>query len=93
MEATVTKHEKPAARGLRQLSPALGTEVSGIDLRDPIDDALGHRLLDAWHQHLVILLRDQTLDEDAQVRFAETFGLPAKAPPAAPSASSIPRSC
>jgi taurine dioxygenase len=35
-------------------------------------------MLDAWHRHLVILLRNQTLDEDAQVRFAETFGPPAK---------------
>jgi hypothetical protein len=26
----------------------------------------------------VILLRNQTLDEDTQVRFAETFGPPAK---------------
>ncbi len=35
-------------------------------------------MLDAWHAHLVILLRNQTLDEDAQVRFAEAFGAPAK---------------
>ena len=39
---------------------------------------LKQKLLDAWHQHLVILLRNQTLDEDAQVRFAETFGPPAQ---------------
>ncbi|HEY6255378.1 MAG TPA: TauD/TfdA family dioxygenase [Xanthobacteraceae bacterium] len=69
---------KPATFALRQLSPALGAKISGVDLRHPIDEALKHKLLDAWHQHLVILLRDQTLDEDAQVRFAETFGPPAK---------------
>jgi taurine dioxygenase len=63
---------------LRQLSPALGAEILGIDLRDPIEEALKQKFLDAWHQHLVILLRDQTLDEDAQVRFAETFGVLAK---------------
>ena len=40
--------------------------------------ALKQKLLDTWHEHLVILLRNQTLDEDAQVRFAETFGAPAK---------------
>jgi taurine dioxygenase len=63
---------------VRQLSPALGAEILGVDLRDPIDDGLKQKFLDAWHQHLVILLRDQVLDEDAQVRFAETFGPPAK---------------
>jgi hypothetical protein len=31
MEATVTKHEKHTARGLRQLSPALGTEARAMD--------------------------------------------------------------
>jgi taurine dioxygenase len=63
---------------VRPLSPALGAEISGVDLRDPIDDALKQKLLDAWHGHLVILLRNQTLDEDSQVRFAEAFGAPAK---------------
>jgi taurine dioxygenase len=63
---------------VRPLSAALGAEIIGVDLRDPIDDALKQKLLDTWHRYLVILLRDQTLDEDAQVRFAETFGTPAK---------------
>ena len=62
---------------VRPLSPALGAEILGVDLRDPIDEALKQKFLDTWHQHLVILLRDQTLDEDAQVRFAEMFGPPA----------------
>jgi taurine dioxygenase len=63
---------------VRQLSPALGAEILGVDLRDPIDAALKQKFLDTWHEHLVILLRDQALDEDTQVRFAETFGPPAK---------------
>ncbi len=79
METTATPCEKkPATFTVRQLSPALGAEILGVDLRDPIDDALKQKFFDAWHQHLVILLRNQTLDEDAQVRFAETFGPPAK---------------
>jgi taurine dioxygenase len=40
--------------------------------------ALAAQLLDAWHQNLVILLRDQKLTEEDQVRFAECFGPPAK---------------
>jgi taurine dioxygenase len=77
MDATATQ-ARPATFALRPLSPALGAEISGIDLRDPIDAALKGKLLDVWHEHLVILLHDQVLDEDAQVRFAETFGPPAK---------------
>ncbi len=76
--ATIALQNKADSFALRPLSPALGAEILGIDLRDPIDDALKQKLLDAWHQHLVILLRDQVLDEDAQVRFAETFGTLAK---------------
>jgi taurine dioxygenase len=79
MEGTASiLHRKPAAFAVRQLSPALGAEILGVDLRDPIDDALKQKFLDAWHRHLVILVRNQTLDEDAEVRFAETFGTLAK---------------
>jgi taurine dioxygenase len=79
METSVTTpHKKSATFTVRQLSPALGAEIVGVDLRDPINYVLRQKFLDAWHQHLVILLRNQTLDEDAQVRFAETFGVPAK---------------
>jgi taurine dioxygenase len=73
-----TLHKKPAAFAVQQLSPALGTEILGVDLRDPISDSLKQKFLDTWHEHLVILLRNQRLDEDSQVRFAETFGAPAK---------------
>src|SRR3954451_4775577 len=79
METTAsTLEKKPSNVGVRQLSPALGAEIVGVDLRNPIGDDLKQKFLDVWHQHLVLLLRNQTLDEDAQVRFAEAFGTPAK---------------
>jgi taurine dioxygenase len=79
METTTsTLKENPSTVSVRQLSPALGAEIMGVDLRNPISDELKQKFLDVWHQYLVILLRNQTLDEDAQVRFAETFGTPAK---------------
>jgi taurine dioxygenase len=79
MEANAPTLQKTAGGfAVRPLSPALGAEISGVDLGDPIDGALKQKLLDAWHGHLVILLRNQTLDEDSQVRFAEAFGAPAK---------------
>ncbi len=58
----------------RPLSRALGAEIIGIDLREPVSDILFPRILDAWHQSLVVLFRDQHLTEDEQVRFAERFG-------------------
>ena len=63
---------------VRALSPAIGAEIMGVDLSQPIDDATKQKLLDIWHENLVILLRDQNLDEDSQVRFADAFGEPAK---------------
>jgi len=59
---------------VKPLSPALGAEISGIDLRDDIPDETFTAILSAWHQHLVILFRDQSLSEDEQIRFARRFG-------------------
>jgi taurine dioxygenase len=58
----------------RPLSPALGAELIGLDLSAPMSDELFESVRDAWHRHSVILLRDQHLTEDEQVRFAEHFG-------------------
>ncbi len=61
----------------RILSSALGAEIIGVNLCREIDEDLAARLLEAWHRSLVILLRDQHLSEEDQVRFAERFGPPA----------------
>jgi taurine dioxygenase len=71
---------RPASAGIsvRPLSAAIGAEIIGVDLREPLDDATFAQILSAWHKHLVILLRDQKLTEEDQVRFAERFGPPAR---------------
>ena len=61
----------------RPLSSALGTELIGLDLSAPMGNDLFDSVREAWHRHLVILIRDQHLTEDDQVRFAEKFGPPA----------------
>jgi len=78
LSATLDKQHQSRGMGVRSLSPALGAEIIGVDLREPLDDATFEQILAAWHQHLVILLRDQQLIEADQVRFAERFGPPAK---------------
>jgi alpha-ketoglutarate-dependent taurine dioxygenase len=82
METTVTAAGSNGSTSVefavRPLSPAIGAEILGVDLRQDIDDALAANILAAWHRHLVILLRGQSLTEEDQVRFAERFGPPAK---------------
>jgi len=59
---------------VKPLSPALGAEIVGVDLRDDMSADTFGQILDAWHEHLVILFRNQSLSEDDQIRFAERFG-------------------
>jgi taurine dioxygenase len=61
----------------RTLAPAIGAEIIGLDLSQPMDEPTFATVLDTWHRNNVILLRDQHLTEDEQVRFGERFGPPA----------------
>ena len=60
---------------VKPLSPVLGAEISGVDLRQNLSPETVAAIVAAWHQHLVILFRDQTLSEEDQMRFAEHFGV------------------
>jgi len=62
----------------RPLSAALGLEILDVDLHNPLPLPVIARLREAWYEGLILLLRDQTLTEEDQVRFAECFGPPAK---------------
>lgn len=58
---------------LRELSPAVGTEVTGIDVRDIDDDGFA-RLRRIWCERGLLLFRGQSLDGPALVRFSRRFG-------------------
>jgi taurine dioxygenase len=60
---------------VKPLSPALGAEILAVDLRKALSEQTVADILDAWHQHLVIVFRSQTLSEDEQIRFAQYFGV------------------
>jgi taurine dioxygenase len=78
MEGARTQtRRRPPTLGVRPLSPALGAEITGIDLSRQVDESIFAEIQDVWHQSLVLLLRDQKLSEQDQVRFAEKFGPPA----------------
>jgi taurine dioxygenase len=56
------------------LSNALGVEVRGLDLREPLAPGVAAALAKVWHDNVALLFRDQDLDEAAQLRFAGQFG-------------------
>lgn len=56
------------------LSDALGAEIRGLDLREPLDSGTVERVEQAWYDHLVLAFRDQDLSFDQQKAFARQFG-------------------
>lgn len=59
---------------MKPLSPAVGAELRGVDLSQPIDDATFEMIQNYWHEYGVLCIPGQTLEEVDQVRFAERFG-------------------
>lgn len=57
-----------------KLAQSVGAQVSGVDLSQPLDDAAFAAIERAWHDHSVLLFRDQTLDDLQEVAFASRFG-------------------
>ena len=75
--------QQPLASASRALSPpvrtrplnaAIGMEILDVDLREDLSTQTFEAIRDAWRENCVILVRGQTLDEAAQVRFAQRFG-------------------
>jgi taurine dioxygenase len=57
------------------LSSALGAGVVGVNLCEDLSPQLVADIKDAWHQHLVVVFRNQSLTEEEQIRFARHFGV------------------
>jgi len=58
---------------------ALGADVEGVDLRD-LDDAAFAKILDGWHDNLILRFRGQALDDDSLADFSRRFGMLDMAP-------------
>jgi taurine dioxygenase len=52
---------------------ALGAEVKGVDLRD-LDEVAFARLVQAWHDHSVVLVRGQSLSDLELIAFSRRLG-------------------
>ena len=71
MAATALSRGDPV---IREVHPHIGAEVSGIDLREPLDDDIFAILRDAFHRYSVLVFRNQDISDDQQVAFSRRFG-------------------
>jgi alpha-ketoglutarate-dependent taurine dioxygenase len=53
---------------------ALGAEIRGVDLSRVLDDRTVAAIQAAWDRHLVLLFRDQSLDDPQLIAFSRRFG-------------------
>ena len=59
---------------VRPLSPALGAEISGVDIGAGISDEQFAELRQSFVDYGVIFLRDQDISPDQHIAFAERWG-------------------
>lgn len=71
------------------LTPSVGAEISGIDLREEQDDATIAEVRAALLAHKVIFFRDQFITPEQHIAFARRFG-PLEIHPATPEGQSNP---
>lgn len=64
----------PVELDLNPLTPLLGSEVRGLDLRQPLDAATVAALRQALLARKVLFFRDQPISDAEQVRFSRYFG-------------------
>jgi taurine dioxygenase len=70
---TTSARQTAGALDVIPTGAALGAEVRGVDLGD-LDDATFGLLVQAWHQHSVVLVRGQSLSDQDLIAFSRRFG-------------------
>jgi taurine dioxygenase len=74
MSATLAQASATAAFTLRPLSDKFGAEITGLDLRRPLDPATRQAVWDAFVRHQLLCFREQALSGEEQIAFSEQFG-------------------
>src|SRR4026208_168823 len=59
---------------VEKLAPALGAEVSGVDLSRAVPDGAFAEIRAAWLEHLVLRFRGQKLSAPQLLAFSQQFG-------------------
>jgi taurine dioxygenase len=72
-ERISTRRVDTGALAVIPTGAALGATVTGVDLRE-LDEATFARIVAAWHEHCVLLLRDQTLSDQELIAFSRRLG-------------------
>ena len=74
MSEAIILPDSPFGYELYHLSPVIGTEVLGIDLREALSDDVINWLYDLLVARKVIFFREQDTSQDQHVAFARRFG-------------------
>src|SRR3954447_16553095 len=59
---------------IRPLDAALGAEISGVDLSQPLARGDIETIEDAWRERLVVVFHDQKLSDPQLISFSKNFG-------------------
>ena len=59
---------------VRKLTPAIGAEIFGVDLAEPLGNQAFQEIHDALMENLVIFFRDQVLTHEQHKAFGRRFG-------------------
>ena len=70
----IADDQKKSEMNFRTLHPALGAEVTGVDLAAPMTAETFAALHQAWMDHLVLVFPGQALSDEQQIAFARRFG-------------------
>jgi len=62
------------AISIRQLHPLFCAEIAGVDTAAPMDEATFAEIRAAMDEYSVLILRDQSLDDERQIAFSRRFG-------------------
>jgi taurine dioxygenase len=52
----------------------IGVEVFGFELNEPVSEAREAELKALWHEHAILLFRNQDIDPGKQIEFSRIFG-------------------
>jgi taurine dioxygenase len=64
----------PMAISIKSLDAALGAEISGVDLSEPVAQADIDAIEDAWRKRLVVVFHGQSLSDPQLLAFSRRFG-------------------
>ena len=76
MNSATTTTAAAARLAIKPLGSALGAEVRGVDMRQPLSDAARSEIHDAWMKYLVLVFPGQHMSDEEHVAFTRFLGEP-----------------